>query len=236
MRDRLFFLAWTAILFLSVSTGWSQKTADWTTQANDLRGRTGQNFDFVCPAGGTISNRLWGTDLYTDDSSICTAAVHAGLITAASGGTVTIEIIPGQSSYAGRTRNGVTSKNFGSWTGSFVFVENTGSGDDEVVGDIQNASWTDQAVSLRDRDGQTFNFTCPAGGTISSRLWGDELYTDDSSICTAAVHAGFITAASGGTVTIKIRPGQSSYAGSTRHGVTSKSYGPWKGSFVFVAR
>ena len=65
---------------------------------------------------------MWGTDVYTDDSSICTAAVSAGLITFQAGGSVTIEIRQGQSSYAGSTRNGVTSKGYGSWNGSFVFV------------------------------------------------------------------------------------------------------------------
>ena len=66
--------------------------------------------------------QLYGTDVYTDDSSICTAAVHAGLISFQAGGSVTIEIRQGQSSYAGSARNGVTSKGYGSWNGSFVFV------------------------------------------------------------------------------------------------------------------
>jgi hypothetical protein len=35
---------------------------------------------------------------------------------------VTIEIRPGQSSYASFTHNGVTTRSYGSWTGSFVFA------------------------------------------------------------------------------------------------------------------
>jgi hypothetical protein len=94
----------------------------WTTQANQLGGKDRQRFPLSCPAGGQISGRLWGTDFYTDDSSICTAAVHAGLISVADGGTVTIELRPGLSSYTGSTRHGVTSQNYGSWGGSFVFM------------------------------------------------------------------------------------------------------------------
>lgn len=93
----------------------------WATQADNLRGRNGQRFTYHCPPG-TVSTRLWGVDLYTDDSSICTAAAHAGLINAQSGGTVTIEIRAGANAYQGTTRNGVKSSGYGSWHGSFVFV------------------------------------------------------------------------------------------------------------------
>jgi hypothetical protein len=47
------------------------------------------------------------------------------------------------------------------------------------------------------------------------------------------VHAGFIDSR-GGTVTIEIRPGRSSYKGSSRNGIDSGDYGAWSGSFVFV--
>jgi hypothetical protein len=93
----------------------------WGTQADGKRGQNGQRFTFSCPSGGA-GNRAWGTGIYTDDSSICVSAVHAGLITFASGGTVSIEIRPGQASYTGSQRNGVSSSSYGSWHGSFVFV------------------------------------------------------------------------------------------------------------------
>lgn len=94
----------------------------WTTQADGWRGKNGQRYKLACPANGTISNRLWGTNIYTDDSSICTAAVHVGMITRAAGGVVTVEIRAGSSSYAGSMKNGVTSNAYAEWHGSFVFV------------------------------------------------------------------------------------------------------------------
>jgi hypothetical protein len=103
-------------------TGAKPGGSGYGAQADSFRGRNGERFTFVCPPNGNPSGRLWGTDLYTDDSSVCTAAVHAGLITLKKGGTVTIEIRPGAASYKGSLRNGIESKDWGSHAGSFVFV------------------------------------------------------------------------------------------------------------------
>lgn len=92
----------------------------WSQDATNRRANVGQTFVYNCSPNGTFDT-VWGTDVYTDDSSICTAAVHAGKITRAAGGTVTIEITPGQEAYIGSARNGVTSSNYGSWGGSFIF-------------------------------------------------------------------------------------------------------------------
>lgn len=213
-------------IMLFATASFAQQTINWGTQADSLRGRNGQQFTFVCPGGGTISSRVWGTNIYTDDSSICSAAVHAGYIEAASGGMVTIEIRPGQASYQEVTRNGVSSRAYGSWPGSFVFVGR--------VSGSANINWAAQADSLRGRTGQRFTFQCPPGGPASGRLWGTDLYTDDSSICTAGVHAGVITLDGGGNVTIEIRPGADSYRGTTRYGIGSKDYGSYAGSFIVV--
>lgn len=97
---------------------------NWVTKASAYKGNIGQQYTFYFPPGGAISSSLWGTDIYTHDCSIATAAVHAGLINTRNGGTVTIEMRSGQSSYRGSTRNGVTSGNWGSYDGSFIFIRN----------------------------------------------------------------------------------------------------------------
>jgi len=214
------------LVMLFASASFAQQTITWGTQADSYRGRNGQQLTFICPGSGTISSRVWGTNVYTDDSSICSAAVHAGYIEALSGGMVTIEIRSGQASYQGVTRNGVTSRAYGSWPGSFVFVGR--------ISGSSNINWAAQADSLRGRTGQKFTFQCPPGGPVSGRLWGTDLYTDDSSICTAGVHAGVITTANGGSVTIEIRPGAGSYRGTRRNGIDSRPYGSYAGSFVVV--
>ncbi|WP_368671292.1 LCCL domain-containing protein [Corallococcus exiguus] len=79
----------------------------------------GQNGTQIrCGCGAVGAGAVWGTDLYTDDSSVCVAAVHAGAITTA-GGTVVVAIQPGQASYTGTTRNGITTLSYGAWSGSF---------------------------------------------------------------------------------------------------------------------
>lgn len=97
-------------------------TVGWGTGCTEYRGNIGSEYTYTFPAGGS-ENGVWGTDIYTDDSDIGTAAVHAGLITFAAGGTVTIRILDGQDSYTGSTRNGVTTSDYGSWYGSFEFVQ-----------------------------------------------------------------------------------------------------------------
>lgn len=84
------------------------------------RGQNGLRLDHDCPPGCT--GAVWGTDVYTDDSNVCTAAIHAGIISSASGGAIGIIIAPGESSYTGSTRNGVTSASYGTWPGSYRVV------------------------------------------------------------------------------------------------------------------
>jgi len=93
-------------------------------------------------------------------------------------------------------------------------------------------TWEANATSLSGKDGETFTLACSPGGTEHS-VWGSDIYTADSSICTAAVHSGLITYQQGGAVTIELRPGRSIYGCSERNGVTTSYYGPYQHSFVF---
>ena len=69
---------------------------------------------------GQMLGHVWGTLTYSDDSSICAAAVHAGAAPA-SGGTVQVQAAAGCQSYVGSQRNGVTSLDYDAWGGSFFF-------------------------------------------------------------------------------------------------------------------
>jgi hypothetical protein len=64
----------------------------------------------------------WGTDIYTSDSHIPAMAVHAGVIAIGQTKEVYIKLVEGKNSYAGTTRNGVTSSEWGGWDLSFQFV------------------------------------------------------------------------------------------------------------------
>jgi hypothetical protein len=84
------------------------------------RNRVGQTFEFTVTGGA--GSAIWGTDVYTDDSSIARAAVHAGVLAVGQTKVVTVTILPGQSSYPASTRNGVTSASWGAWSGSYSFA------------------------------------------------------------------------------------------------------------------
>jgi hypothetical protein len=317
--------------------------------------QNGQESTYTCPPGGAPKASDWhvtGTDVYADDSPVCIAAVHAGLITYAYGGTVTVQVRrPGLNKYSGSTRNGVTSvsSDNGPYAtlGAFSFVVtprsttatptagnsqqncqmgqtfsqaeardaygrltveaaqihvvscsgqtfyiyqylnrlgfrairppdwanaiggrdyatfaealaaaaaaagggtsggNRGSSGGGGGGGGTLIKWSDLplvAARGRDQNGQRTTYTCPAGGdpgTFDSRIYGTDTYTDDSSVCVAAVHAGLISFAAGGTVSVQVqRPGLAYYTGSLRYGVTSNNWdnrpNPTLGAFTFV--
>lgn len=198
----------------------------WDRTAAPYRSRIGEQIEIECDSEGE-PGEVWGTNLYTDDSSICTAAVHQGLITFDDGGTVTIEIAEGADEYVGSEANGVTSRSYGSWGGSFEFP------DAEPLESTATIDWSRNGGFYSDRTTTEFTVECEAGGTPGS-VWGTGTYTDDSSICTAAVHAGLITVADGGEVTFRLVEGQESYEGSSANGVDSSDYGSWGASFEFV--
>ena len=202
----------------------------WQANAASIKGEDGQTFTLACAPGGT-GHAVWGSDVYTADSSICTAAVHSGLITYEQGGTVTIELRPGRSIYGSSERNGVTTSAFPSYPRSYVFkTPNT----DAVVRDVEDQTpvlWNTSATIASGENGKTFKFKCPPNGKEGA-VWGSDIYTGDSSICSAAVHAGKLKMESGGSVEIEVRPGESSYKGSTRNGIRTNDYGPYGRSFV----
>lgn len=91
----------------------------WDTTVTGFNIKEGVIYKFQCPPQGE-PRIVWGSDVYTQDSSICTAAVHAGIITLAEGGTVTVEFRPGRALYGSTERNGVKTRNFGEYPKSFV--------------------------------------------------------------------------------------------------------------------
>lgn len=80
-------------------------------------GAVGQVFHFVVTAqpGGAV----WGSDVYTTDSTLSTVALHAGVLKPGETGVVQVTILPGQNAYEGSTRNGVTTMPYGPYPSSF---------------------------------------------------------------------------------------------------------------------
>lgn len=208
--------------------------ADWSASVISLGGVEGGTGAIDCPAGGTFGT-VWGTGTYTSDSSICTAAVHYGWIVPGVGSRVSYRVVPGQQGYQGSAQNGVTSLDYGQWNLSFQI---TGA---EVSGGAPGATpigarpidWSTTLDTLGPLpEGQSLVVHCPPGSS-EAPVWGNGIYTSDSAICRAAQHAGRVSPASGGTVTLLQAGSRTGFAGTQSNGVTSLSYGPWESSYWF---
>jgi outer membrane protein OmpA-like peptidoglycan-associated protein len=183
----------------------------------------------ACPAAQVGRGPVWGTDTYTADSGTCRAALHAGVV-GRQGGTVTLEMLPGQPRYPGTTRNGVQSQNYGTYGASYRFqgearrqAAATPSTPQLCPDNMSSYAGSDEAVSC----------LCPGEATLRGSVWGTDTYTADSATCRAAVHAGMI-AQTGGGVSMQMLPGAPRYPGTTRNGVQSQNYGAYNASYRFT--
>ncbi len=82
-----------------------------------FRGRSNEVLRFRVT--GSTSGPVWGTDVYTEDSMLAVAAVHAGVLKPGEQGVVRVRILPGRQSYQASTRHGVTSHTWGRWDASY---------------------------------------------------------------------------------------------------------------------
>lgn len=194
-----------------------------------FRAQSGQKlrFDVI----GSTTGYVWGTGAYTDDSALAVAAVHAGILKPGERGVVTVQILPGQSSYTGSSSHGVASSAYAAWGGSFRFEEGSGPAAQDNVIDASRGGF--YLSNYRGQVGQSL--LTRVTGRTSGTIWGSDVYTDDSDLATAVVHAGLLSDGQTGVVRVTILPGQSSYAQSTRHGVASSSWASWLGSYQVSA-
>lgn len=91
----------------------------------------------------------------------------------------------------------------------------------------------DTLVSYRGKNDEVFYFKVT--GTTDGEVWGSGIYTDDSKLAAAAVHAGVLKKGETGIIKVTILAGQASYDGTTENEVTTAGYGDWEGSFKIEA-
>ena len=201
---------------VQVATGPQQCPDNMTAYAG-----TDEKLTCTCPETSNPRGAIWGTDTYTADSAICAAAVHAGAVSRR-GGAVTLRMLPGRPRYPGTTRNGVQSIDFPDYGASYAFVGVTAG--PQICPDTM--------ISYADSD-ETLSCVC-AGDAVArgTTVWGTGPYTADSHVCRAARHAGVVPL-TGGSVTVRMLPGEPRYAASTRNGVQTMSFGDYRSSFRF---
>jgi len=210
--------------FVSVSLVRPQRSSSLASY-RDLVGQS-----IVIPVVGTTSDgSVWGSDVYTDDSSPAVAAVHAGILAPGEFGFVKITLLPGQARYDGAPRNGVASQNYGAFEGSFR-IEPAAEGIVRLPGG-EDASRIVGLSTLRGHPGASFVVEVVGAGSASGSVWGTDVYTDDSSLAAATVHAGLLKPGETGLIRVTIERGRDRYTGSPRNGVTSLNFGTYTGSY-----
>ena len=74
---------------------------------------------FVFRVTGAAAGSLWGTEVYTLDSTLAAAAVHYGVLKVGQTGNVRVTIMGPTIGFVGSTRNGLTSANYANYPGAF---------------------------------------------------------------------------------------------------------------------
>lgn len=169
---------------------------------------------------GSTGDRVWGDGVYTYDSDLSAAAVHAGVLAVDQSDIVAVRVLPGQSEYKGSTRNGITTGSWGAYDGSYEFV------------DYDKSTLLIRAADLyyfQGLIGRTFAFQVT--GSIDDTVWGTDIYTYDSNLNTAAVHAGLVKNGETAVVLVDILGGQAEYLAKERNGVSSRSWGAYNLSY-----
>ncbi len=197
---------------------------DLPVDMSDYRDKVGSTFLFYVT--GNEGTCFGGEDnIYTDESSLAVAAVHAGLLKVNETKLIKVKMLAGRDSYPSITRNGITSEEHEACEGSYQLSV-------PAPGDVAGAP-----TNMSDYIGKyDILFLFKVTGQTEEAIWGgrNNVYTTDSHIGTAAVHAGVLKAGQTGIVRIKILPGQNAYPEVTRNGITSHEFGEWEGSYQFV--
>jgi len=79
--------------------------------------QVGKTFKFKVT--GAVNGSVWGTDVYTTDSTLATVAVHAGVLKAGQTGVVKVKIVTPPPQFQGSTKNGVTTGPWNAYPGAY---------------------------------------------------------------------------------------------------------------------
>lgn len=196
--------------------------------------KPGQEVECTCAKDASTSP-IWGNMIFTTDSAICGAAVFAGALAPGAGGKVKMMTTKGCKMYKGGKKHGIAASAWASFPTSFYFP-GFGSGKcAKKKSDVtQLGKCPDSFSGIKDvKVGGKYECMCwPEEIKKKASVWGDKIYTSDSSICRAAKHAGVVDK-EGKRVTVAAVAGCEKYKGKKRHGVKSSGWGSFKLSFFF---
>ena len=162
---------------------------------------------------------VYGNNPYasTANSSLATAAVHAGLVADGVTKVVKLSFTGSQVSFPGSVANGVTSNNYPTFGVSYALAADDG-GDNPPLNDPGDLR------SFEVGAGSVYRFQVKASSS-SEAVWGTNNYTSNSLLAVVALHAGVLPNSQNGIVRVVMGTSQSGFVGSTSNGVSSSSFG-----------
>ena len=197
----------------------------WRLTLSDMDTEPGEIISIELPAGG-FYRTVFGSGIYGGNSSIGSAAVHAGLISYESGGKVTLVVRRSPVYFMGGKSNGVQSNVGDRQESAFAFIQ-----DDRLVEVPIEIRWSMSATGMP--VGTKITATLPPGGK-NLFVFGSGPYDMDSAIGAAAVHAGIIDFENGGEVSLEVLPRKPFEIGTEANGVISLNAGDGKTSYRFI--
>ena len=201
------------------------RAQDTPSDMSEYRGQDGASFLFYVTGDGEGQCCGGEDNIYTDESPLAAAAVHAGLLKTNETKLVKVKVMAAKDNYLSINRNGIISDQSESSDGSYQLLPPS---PDEFANAPTNMSAFTGKYDII--------FLFRVTGSKEGAIWGgkDGVYTTDSEIATAAVHSGILKPGQTGIVRIKMLPGRSSYPEFTNNGVTSHSFDEWDGSYQFI--
>lgn len=181
------------------------------------------------PVTGRTTGPLWGDLIYTLDSDIGSAAVHAGLLQPGQTKSIKILVIPPPPNFGAANRHGIRSMNWGGYPAAFVLQEATLASDASKVRVAPRPS--NPIASLGMNESRTMTVT----GGDRGYVWGTDAYTGDSQVEVAAVHAGILNVGERGEIVVTRVAPPDRFEGSRRNGVQSQSWGRYPTAYTIEA-
>uniref|UniRef100_A0A7N6AZ30 LCCL domain-containing protein n=1 Tax=Anabas testudineus TaxID=64144 RepID=A0A7N6AZ30_ANATE len=174
---------------------------------------------YNCPANClNKKGKVWGTLYYDVQSSICRAAIHFGVIDN-NGGTVNVIRMDKTPFFVRSTKNGIESLSKYKPGNPFMVSK---------VEEISVDCYTTVAEICPFKNPSSYcpRVFCPSNCKAEPSYWspvfGNNIYTDSSSICKAAIHAGAVS--DGGWVDVLPLDKKKSYVGVLKNGIQSESF------------
>lgn len=188
-----------------------------TRLRDKCRGATCNRYN--CPANCVHKKgKVWGTVTYDVQSSICRAAIHYGVIDN-SGGMVEVTRMDKLPFFVRSTKNGIESLSKYKPGNAFKVAKV-----EEFTADCYTT--VAEICPYKGPNSHCPRVFCPENCNAQPSYWspviGNNIYTDNSSICKTGIHAGVIKP-NGGIVDVLPLDKRKSYTGVLKNGIQSES-------------